>query len=398
MRTGNSTAINVVSLLGVAGALAYCGSSSDNSVFPSGTTGGISTGQGSSGTGIATGSGTGIIGTTGGTSTGTGIGTGSGTGGITSDAACAAQASDSTALPSDIFIMLDKSGSMNCPASDDMCETPPRMVTHPTRWEAVTMAINGFVAAPASSGIGVGIGFFSAAGRAACDVNAYAMPTVPIAALPGSAMPITSAIAANMPSTNTPTVPALTGAIQYAKQYTMSTPGRAASVVFVTDGIPNGCNSTIPAAAMAAMAGYTGMPQVKTYVIGLGATASLDQIALAGTGGATHYFPATGDVAGQLAAALTKISGQVSCDYTIPMAAVDPKNVNVQVSLGGGAKQGLPYVGAAAMCTSGGWFYDDPAKPTKITLCPQTCDPLKATMNSSVQVLYGCPTVGPGVQ
>jgi hypothetical protein len=269
---------------------------------------------------------------------------------------------------------------------------------HPTRWEAFTQAVQGFVSAPGSAGIGVGIGYFSLNNNA-CNVASYAMPTVAIAPLPGNANAITTAIGMLMPGGNTPTVPALSGAIQYARQYTMMTPGRGASVVFVTDGIPNGCNSTINGAAMVAQQAFMAMPSIKTYVIGLGNTMALDQIALAGSGGTQHYFPAQGDVAGMLAAALTKISGQVSCDYSVPQG-IDFTKVNVNISPGGGMTTGIGYVGTAAMCgTSGGWYYDvpPPGTPTHLTLCPQTCGPLQATPNSRVQVVYGCRVSGPPV-
>ena len=55
-------------------------------------------------------------------------------------------------------------------------------------------------------------------------------------------------------------------------------------------------------------------------------------------------------------------------------------------------------VASAAQCDArGGWYYDvaPPATPSKITLCPQSCEPLKATENSTVQVLYGCKTKPP---
>jgi hypothetical protein len=392
MRYGNASTICMLSM-GLVWTLAGgCGNSNDGSVFDTnGMTGGLTGGSGTASTG------TGIV-LAGGSGSGTGLGSGSGTGTIAPDAACAQQAADSSAIPVDIFIMLDKSGSMDCPASDDMCEQAMRTIVHPTRWEAVTTAINGFVNAPSSAGIGVGLGFFTALNGNACAVGSYSTPNVPIAPLPGSAGAISMAIAGTAPSGTTPTVPALQGALAYAGTYTRSTPGRSAAVVFVTDGLPNGCNSTIPVATMASTTAFGATPQIKTYVIGLGATASLDEIALAGSGGATHYFPATGDVAGQLGLALNTISGAITCDYTIPMSAmVDRKNVNVQVTVGGGVQQRLGYVGSAAQCGSGGWYYDNPSAPTKITLCPQTCDPLKATKDSKVQILYGCPTVGPGV-
>jgi hypothetical protein len=317
---------------------------------------------------------------------------------VSPDASCAEQAGDTRAITSDIFIMLDKSSSMNCPASDDACDNPPSTLTHPTRWEAVTTAINSFVNAPGSAGIGVGIGFFAARGNDVCNVAFYATPAVPIAPLPASAAAISAAIAATTPHAGTPTVPALQGAINYATTYTQGTAGRTAAVVFVTDGQPNGCGSTIPGAAMAAAMAYGGMPQIKTYVVGLGATASLDAIALAGSGMSTHYFPATGDVAAGLGAALKTISGSVTCDYVIPVGKVDSMKVNITVTPGGGAAQRVGYVTGAGTCSAGGgWYYDNPGTPTKITLCPQTCEPLRMASGSTVQVLYGCPTMGPGV-
>jgi hypothetical protein len=256
------------------------------------------------------------------------------------------------------------------------------------------MAVSSFVTSPAAAGIGVGIGHFSAG--SGCDVATYARPDVPIAALPANATAINNAIMGIMPGGNTPTLPALQGALQYATTYTQMTPGRTASVVFITDGIPNGCTgNTIAASAMAAANAFAANPSIKTYVIGLGATASLDQIALAGTNNMTHYFPATGDVTAMLTAALTQIAGAVTCDYTIP-AGVDPSKVNIQVTVGGGMTQVVGGVANAAACgAQGGWYYD--AMKTHITLCPQTCDPLKATTGSKVQVLYGCPTKPPGV-
>jgi hypothetical protein len=320
---------------------------------------------------------------------------GSGPGNISPEAACAEQGGDTSAITADVYIMLDKSRSMNCPAADDACENPPTTLAHPTRWEAVTSAIDSFINAPTSAGIRVGVSFFPASGND-CIVASYAMPSVPIAALPANAAPIAMAIAVTTPKGGTPTVPALQGSIDYATAYTQTNTGRATIVLFVTDGQPNGCGSTISGAAMVAATGYAGMPQVKTYIVGLGATASLDAIALAGSGGAVHYFPATGNVAAQLFAVLKTIASTVTCDYLIPPGNIDPMRVNVTVTPGGGVPQRVGYVAGTASCgPSGGWYYDNPTKPTKITLCPGTCDPLKMSASGTVQVLYGCPTIGP---
>src|SRR5262249_49173967 len=155
-----------------------------------------------------------------------------------------------------------------------------------------------------------------------------------------------------------------------------------------TDGIPNGCDSTINGAAMVAQQAFAGTPSIKTYVVGLGDTAALDQIALAGSGNMTHYFPATGDVTGQLTAVAQETTGTITCKYTIPTnRTIDPNLVNVQVTPGGAMMPiNLGRVMDVSGCgASGGWYYDNPTKPTQIILCDQSCDPLKATPGSVVQ-------------
>jgi hypothetical protein len=135
-------------------------------------------------------------------------------------------------------------------------------------------------------------------------------------------------------------------------------------------------------------------------VIGLGNTGALDQIALAGSGGATHYFPAKGDVATKLGAALRTIVGMVTCRYAIPSQGgipIDTNLINVRVTIGGaGVPARIGKVSDASACGAlGGWYYDDNGKPTQIILCRETCDPVRATPDSRVQILYGCPSLPP---
>jgi hypothetical protein len=322
---------------------------------------------------------------------------------IDPDAACSETTETTAAVSSDIFIMQDRSGSMDCPAADDTCQNPSQLLP-PTRWDAVTDAVQSFISAPSSAGIGVGIGFFgipTGMGDAvSCNAADYAKPVTPIKPLPANATAISAAIAATKPVGSTPTVAALTGALDYAKTYAKGT-NRSAAVVLVTDGTPTNCSgNTVGAAATLATHAHNGTPPIRTYVIGLGNTAALDQIALAGSGGTTHYFPAKGDVATQLGAALRTIAGMVSCRYAIPSRggiSVDPNLVNVRVTLGAaGVPTRIGKVNDASACgASGGWYYDDNAKPAQIILCRQSCDPVKATPDSRVQVLYGCPSLPP---
>jgi hypothetical protein len=90
-------------------------------------------------------------------------------------------------------------------------------------------------------------------------------------------------------------------------------------------------------------------------------------------------------------------SAKLSCEYDIPpppdMETFDPTKVNVQYTPGGGAPTpilNVPDVGGCGM--TGGWYYDDPASPKKIMMCPSTCATLEADTKGQIDVLFGCQT------
>lgn len=99
-----------------------------------------------------------------------------------------------------------------------------------------------------------------------------------------------------------------------------------------------------------------------------------------------------------MATAVVTNSG-ISCEYPIPPnpdgSAFDPTKVNVEYTSGGGNSQTIGNVPSAATCTSqvGGWYYDDPQNPTKITLCPSTCNAVQGDQSGRVDVLFGCDTI-----
>jgi hypothetical protein len=73
----------------------------------------------------------------------------------------------------------------------------------------------------------------------------------------------------------------------------------------------------------------------------------------------------------------------------------DRNKVNLQFSAGGQAAQPIGAVPSAGECAnvSGGWHYDDPANPTKVLVCPQTCQTIQAIPDARVDVSFGCETV-----
>ncbi len=96
------------------------------------------------------------------------------------------------------------------------------------------------------------------------------------------------------------------------------------------------------------------------------------------------------------------VSGSaISCEYAIPEVppgggSFDPDRVNVAYTPDGGMPHTIGYVaGGAAACgqQTGGWYYDDPANPTKIVLCPSTCSAVQADATGKVDVQFGCETI-----
>lgn len=90
----------------------------------------------------------------------------------------------------------------------------------------------------------------------------------------------------------------------------------------------------------------------------------------------------------------------LSCDWSIPAApagqSFDKGKVNVQFSPSTGAAASTIYfVDGAAQCTSaqGGWYYDNPASPTRIVACPSTCQALQSDPSAKIDIEFGCQTL-----
>ena len=245
---------------------------------------------------------------------------------------------------------------------------------------------------------------------ASCDTASYSAPAAAIAALPAAATALVSSIDLQMPAGNTPTGPALAGAVAQAAAWSTAHPTHRVVTVLATDGLPTECAPTaIDSVAAIAEAAAKGQPAISTFVIGvfgasdvqLGAPDNLDQIAQQGGTSKAFIVDTTKDVTAQFQAALDVIRGaRLACEFEIPQPSsgetLDFGQVNVQFTADG-KKTTVPYVGSAAGCTTGGWHYDvDPADgtPTKIVACPTTCTQFQGSTNgSSVGIALGCATV-----
>lgn len=88
----------------------------------------------------------------------------------------------------------------------------------------------------------------------------------------------------------------------------------------------------------------------------------------------------------------------VDCEWGIPVPTdgtqIDFNTVNVHYLPGGDATQekSIYWVANASSCTTDyyGWYYDDPAHPTRVKACPDVCQVMQADTSAVVQVLFNC--------
>jgi hypothetical protein len=314
---------------------------------------------------------------------------------LTDGGACKAESYNGQKQPLDMYIMLDRSRSMEDP------------VTGGTRRQVVTAALKTYLDQPGQDGVSVGLQYFPlGAGTAvSCDSADYAQVAIEIGPIAETKTSISSSLDSVTTKTGTPTSAALAGAIAHAGDWAKSHTQDVVIVVFATDGEPNGCVEDINQIQQIAAGGVNATPRILTFVIGVGMSskgiAVLNAIASSGGTGAP-FLVSDADVTTQFKDALDKIRGDaVACNYLIPTPPAgqtpDYNKVNVIYTPTGGSAVKVFKVSDASACSASqdAWYYDNPSSPTHITLCPATCDKAEGDATAKVEILLGCATEGP---
>lgn len=89
-------------------------------------------------------------------------------------------------------------------------------------------------------------------------------------------------------------------------------------------------------------------------------------------------------------------SSRIQCDLAIPAppdgSVLDPRRVNVVIQ--GSTEALLGKVSGATSCgAAGGWHYDNEARPTRVVLCPASCERANAELRAGmarIEVRFGC--------
>jgi len=316
--------------------------------------------------------------------------------------ACVSSVASASLQPVNLIMMFDKSGSMG-----DVNNKPTPYDPN-LKWNPVTTGMKAFFSDPGSVTLNASLQFFPL-GDDIAGVCGYPYATPKVALTPLSTpAPFVDAIASTSPNGGTPTLPALRGAIDYAKQTAAKRPSEKTVVVLVTDGEPGmivngtfaeGCtdNDTAHVATAAAEA-LAGSPSIPTYVIGVGP--SLDKLnAVAAAGGTKAAMMVSVDdptkTKGIFQDTLNAIRSQtMSCEFAVPPPPdgkqIDTTAVNVVYTGSSSGEQVLTYSEDCAV--AGGWHYDNPAAPTKIELCAASCSTAQKDRGGKLTLAFGCLT------
>lgn len=332
-----------------------------------------------------------------------------------SDQPCSYQAFETENVPLDIYVMFDRSGSMcNCvdpPNNDTPCPDP---TCRKTRMQAIREAMSGFMSDAGSNGMGIGVGYFGQQeqGSADCRPETYATPYVTMAELPANATNVMASLNTADPLGETPTGAAIRGACSYARQWKAAHMEREVVILFVTDGepkapvtCPNGSGACCPSlvdANQAASECFSGTTKIRTYVLGVGPyLENLSQIAAAGGTEKAYLVDIGGDVTQQILAALNEIRGNatIPCQFELPKpssgSSLDLNKINVAYA--NSSCQGTVFyrVDSVSGCTtSGGWYYDNPIQPSRVELCPSSCQEISGPAGR-LAFYVGCTTLTP---
>ena len=311
---------------------------------------------------------------------------------ITDFEACATETATATLTPVNMFITVDKSGSM---ANDN-------------KWVDTVSAFTAFFQDPSASSLKVALRLwpypFPLTGAAEegcdgvnCSTNACATPTVALDQLSNVAhqQALVAAFEGTTPDGSTPMSAALEGAVQWATTLQgQLTQEERIVIILVTDGEPHDCVEDVPTIASIAADAYNsnGIP---TFVVGLQGAFEATVNSIAAAGGTDQGFFIGVNAETELLAALLDIAGQaVDCSFIVPSPAsgetLDPRLVRVEFTGTDGNPVLIDKVAGPADCAAGGWYYDDDNNPTTITLCPSTCGTVQGDVAAQMEIALGC--------
>ena len=321
---------------------------------------------------------------------------------------CAEQTQEAEQTKIDLFILLDKSGSMT---------KQKNLGTEVDRWTPVTTSLMAFLESTKLRGINVGLQFFprDATKRSdpkICQEGTYEEPEVAFTPLSTGAGAIRDAITRNnftaaqsddAPHWGTPTRPAVEGSFRYLDDWADANPDRQQIVILATDGEPiKFCNEN----EIADIASFLqdkrngGRPRRPTWWALATCLACRPLPSRAFQGQDAFIVDADGGQKTQdeLTEALESIQERLElpCRYNLPAQGVDPYdqfNAVVRLNqLDGNVVELNERIGDESDCgaTPRGWYFDDNGVPSEIRFCSESCEIARSRTVEKVEISFRC--------
>jgi len=285
--------------------------------------------------------------------------------------ACVPLKAESGLPPLDLYVLLDKSGSMTGDG-----------------WEAASGAIKAFVQEPASSGLSVALSYFprteGETSDPQCSGALYVTPLVLWQLLPQGASGITSSIDATIPGGTTPTQDVANGGLLGAKQRKISFPEHEVNAVFISDGEPCCGECPVedaPGIGQIAAAYKAGTPSIRSHAISVQTSAQAVMSEIATKGGGL-YFPIAASQTAILQALREIRAKAVQCAFPVPGGSFDPNKVSVALQQSGTTPAALTRVIDVSQCTGNNWYFE----AGSVVLCSQACDVMRGDPGAKVQI------------
>jgi hypothetical protein len=307
----------------------------------------------------------------------------------------------------------------NCSVPGDSCQPLGFCANAPNPEQTYCQPAVGF---DCPSGQGPCLDFGYCENHYTCDVGPYATPLLGMATIPTGAPNLLNVLDVHGSEGATPTLPALTGAISGAVNWSKANPDHKVIVVLATDGLPTICDPALESPdphqgivnlAQAAAGGL--VEGIETFVIGVfsseeqsAAQSNLNEIAVAGGSDQAYVIATDLSVTQKFLEALNEVRlTATSCEFGFEIDGggepVDYSQVWVRVTdTNTGEAHWVKRVSSEAACDpqSGGFYYDKPpggpTPPGRITLCPASCELLGASVSRTIEIYTTCedPTDG----
>lgn len=318
-----------------------------------------------------------------------------------------------TGLPLDIYMVLDRTGSMG----NDCAYNPQTNPTAPVASKAcyATYALADYLTTVSpETETKVAFNLMSLDANQSCDGSGYVPALIPSVSVPVAVnSPLVQRISDENFSGGHGT--RIESAVRGIANYTTASKveGREMIGVLITDGDATQCNTNTNTLA-SIVGNHYQATGIRTFIIGMTGATESNLEALAVAGGAEphndfcgsleppcHYYN-VGDGSGPvLAAALDAISAQavpLPCELDVEGLtppegeSLDFDEINVTLTEDAEPVT-LPRVPSADLCPDNqlAWYYDDPQNPTKIELCDFACDSVsEAGDGATLNVVVGC--------